>query len=103
MYDIVIIGAGVSGASIAREISRYDLKVALLDKENDVSNGSTKANSAIVHAGYDVKPGTLMGKYNALGNFMYEGLCKELGVPFKRCGSLVIGFNQEDMEHIKEF
>lgn len=102
MYDIVIIGAGVSGASIAREISRYDLKVALLDKENDVSNGSTKANSAIVHAGYDVKPGTLMGKYNALGNFMYEGLCKELGVPFKRCGSLVIGFNQEDMEHIKE-
>ena len=102
MYDILIIGAGISGATIARELSKYDLKIALLDKENDVSNGSTKANSAIVHAGYDVKPETLMGKYNAKGNAMYEDLCKELHVPFKRCGSLVIAFNEEDMEHIRE-
>lgn len=102
MYDILIVGAGISGASIARELSRYNLKIALLDKESDVSNGSTKANSAIVHAGYDPKPNTLMAKYNRLGNEMYEELCKELSVPFKKCGSLVIAFDNEDMKHIEE-
>lgn len=102
MYDILIVGAGISGASIARELSRYNLKIALVDKESDVSNGSTKANSAIVHAGYDPRPGTLMAKYNKLGNFMYEELCKELNVPFERCGSLVVAFNDGEMKHISE-
>ncbi len=102
MYDILIIGAGICGASIARNLSKYQLNIVVLDKENDVANGTTKANSAIVHAGYDAKPGTLMAKYNALGNSMYEELCKELDVPFKKCGSLVLGFNDEDMKHIHE-
>ncbi len=102
MYDVAIIGAGVIGASIFRELMRYNLKIAIIDKENDVSMGTTKANSAIVHAGYDPREGTLMAKYNVKGNKMFEDICKELSVPFKRNGSLVIGFNEEDMKTIKE-
>ena len=101
MYDVAIIGAGVIGASIFRELMKYKLKVLLIDKENDVSMGTTKANSAIVHAGYDPKAGTLMAKYNVKGNEMFEDLCKELSVPFKRNGSLVLAFNEDDMETIK--
>ncbi len=101
MYDIGIIGAGVVGASIFRELMKYDLKVVVIDKENDVAMGTTKANSAIVHAGYDPKVGTLMAKYNVKGNEMFESLCKELSVPFKRNGSLIIGFDEDDMEIIK--
>lgn len=101
MYDIAIIGAGVIGASIFRELMKYDLKVVVIEKENDVAMGTSKANSAIVHAGYDPKAGTLMAKYNVKGNEMFEGICKELSVPFKRNGSLIIGFDEEDMERIK--
>ena len=100
MYDVAIIGAGVIGASIFRELTKYDLKVALIEKENDVAMGTTKANSAIVHAGYDPKVGTLMAKYNVKGNEMFEELCKELSVPFKRNGSLVLAFDDEDMKKI---
>ena len=96
MNDVVIIGAGVVGASVARELSKYDLKVTVLDKENDVSNGTTKANSAIVHGGYDPRENTLMAKYNVRGNEMYESICEELSVPFKRTGALIIGSNEED-------
>ncbi|MGL4572616.1 MAG: NAD(P)/FAD-dependent oxidoreductase [Clostridium sp.] len=101
MYDVAIIGAGVIGASIFRELTKYDLKVVVLEKENDVSMGTSKANSAIVHAGYDPKVGTLMAKYNVRGNEMFEDLCKELSVPFKRNGSLIIAFSEEDMETVK--
>lgn len=100
MYDVAIIGAGVIGASIFRELTKYDLKIALIEKENDVAMGTTKANSAIVHAGYDPKVGTLMAKYNVKGNEMFEELCKELSVPFKRNGSLVLAFDDEDMKKI---
>jgi len=102
MYDVLIIGAGIIGTGIARELSKYDLKVAVLDKDTDVSNGTTKANSAIVHGGYDAKEGSLMAKYNKLGNEMYEDLCKELSVPFKRTGSLVLAFSEDEMNHVKE-
>ncbi len=102
MYDVAIIGAGVIGASIFRELTKYDLKVVVLEKENDVSMGTSKANSAIVHAGYDPKIGTLMAKYNVRGNEMFEALCKELSVPFKRNGSLVLAFSEEEMDHIKD-
>ncbi|QEK10904.1 NAD(P)/FAD-dependent oxidoreductase [Crassaminicella thermophila] len=102
MYDVAVIGAGVIGTFIARELSKFDLKIILIDKETDIANGTTKANSAIVHAGYDAKPGTLKGKLNALGNPMFDKVCKELDVPFKRIGSLVIATNQEEMESIKE-
>ncbi len=70
MVDVVVIGTGIMGACVARELSRYNLNVVVLDKENDVSNGTSKANSAIIHAGYDAVNGTLMAKYNVLGNAM---------------------------------
>ncbi len=102
MFDVLIIGAGISGASVARELSRYKIKVGVLEKENDISEGTTKANSAIVHAGYDPTPNTFMAKYNTIGNAMYPKLCEELKVPFRKCGSLVLAFNDEDMKHVKE-
>jgi len=101
LYDVLIIGAGVTGASIARELSRYDLKVCILDKNNDVADATTKANSAIIHAGYDAKPGTLKAKFNALGAPMFDQICKELDVPFKRIGSLVIAFSEEEMKTLE--
>lgn len=102
MYDVAIIGAGVIGASIFRELTKFNLKVVILEKENDVAMGTTKANSAIIHSGYDPEYGTLMAKYNVKGNEMFEDLCKELSVPFKRNGSLVIAFDEEEMELIKK-
>jgi glycerol-3-phosphate dehydrogenase len=101
MYDVAIIGAGVVGSSIFRELTKYNLKVVVLEKERDVSMGSSKANSAIVHAGYDPKEGTLTAKYNVLGNQMFEELCTELSVPFKRNGSLIIAFDDEDLNTVK--
>ncbi|KHD36068.1 FAD-dependent oxidoreductase [Clostridium acetobutylicum] len=101
MYDVAIIGAGVIGCSIFRELTQYDLRVVVLEKEKDVSMGTSKANSAIVHAGYDPEEGTLMAKYNVKGNEMFEELCKELSVPFKRNGSLVLAFDKEDMFKVK--
>lgn len=102
MYDVAIIGAGIAGASIARELSKYKLKVLVLEKESDAANGTTKANSAIVHAGYDCEPDTLMAKYNALGNAMFGELCEELSVPFKRCGSFVLAFSEEERPHLEK-
>ncbi|CAM2958255.1 NAD(P)/FAD-dependent oxidoreductase [Hathewaya histolytica] len=102
MYDVAIIGAGIIGTSIARELSKYNLKTIIIEKENDVADGTTKANSAIVHAGYDAKPGSKKAKFNVIGNKMYEELCKELDVPFKRKGSFVLGFTKEDMNTLEE-
>ncbi len=101
MYDVVIIGAGVIGTFIARELSRYNLEIAIIDKENDVANGTTKANTAIIHAGYDAKSGTKMARFNVLGNEMFDEICNELDVEFKRTGSLVVAFNEDDMEKVK--
>ena len=78
MYDVIIIGAGVSGAAAARELSRYNAKICVIEKEEDVCCGTSKANSAIVHAGYDAKEGSLMAKLNVRGNAMMEQLSKEL-------------------------
>ncbi len=102
MYDIVIIGAGVAGTFIARELSRFQLKLLILDRQNDVANETTMANSAIIHSGYDAKAGLMKGKFNAPGNAMFDQVCDELDVPFKRCGSLVIGFDETDQETIQE-
>ena len=96
MYDVIIIGAGVSGCAAARELSRYDLKVLVVDSAEDVCCGTSKANSAIVHAGYDAKPGTLMAKLNVEGNRMMEQVCRDLDVPFDRIGSLVVCRSDED-------
>ena len=100
MYDIVIIGAGVVGAMIAKELSKYELNVCILEKENDVACGATKANSAIVHAGYDAKEGSLKAKLNVMGSKMMAEVCRDLGVKYINNGSLVIGFNDEDKQTI---
>lgn len=102
MYDVAIIGAGVIGSGIARELSRYKLNVALIEKSNDVATGTSKANSAIVHAGYDAKFGTNKGKFNVAGNKIYGEVCDELNVPFDRIGSYVIAFDEEEMETLHE-
>ena len=101
MYDVAIIGAGVTGCSIARELSRYNLKTILIEKDNDVANGTTKANSAIIHAGYDPVPGTLKAKLNVAGNAMFDKITEELDVPFKRVGTLVVAFCEEEMEEVR--
>ena len=90
MYDVIVIGAGVTGCAIARELSRYQLKLAVLEREEDVCCGTSKANSAIIHAGYDAVPGTLKARMNVAGNRMMDALSKELDFPFKRNGSLVL-------------
>lgn len=102
MYDIVIIGAGVVGGMIARTLAKYDLKVCILEKENDVACGATKANSAIVHAGFDAKEGSLKARLNVEGSKMMAAVCSELGVKYKNNGSLVIGFNDEDRAIVEE-
>ena len=84
MYDVAVIGAGVVGSAIARELSRYQLKTIVLEKEEDVCCGTSKANSAIIHAGFDAKPGTLKAKLNVRGNEMMDQLSKDLDIPFKR-------------------
>jgi glycerol-3-phosphate dehydrogenase len=101
MYDVAIIGAGITGTSIARELSKYDLKLCVIEKEIDISMGATKANSAIVHAGFDAKPGTLKAKLNAPANAMFDQLSKELDFHFMRNGSLVLAFEEKDIEHLK--
>lgn len=101
-YDVIIIGGGVVGAAAARELSRYELSVCLLEKEEDVCSGTSKANSAIVHAGFDALPGTLKAKFNVQGNAMMDELAQELSFEFKRNGSLVLCFSDEDMPKLGE-
>ena len=96
MYDIAVIGAGVVGGMIARTLSAYDLKICILEKNHDVAMGASCANSAIVHAGFDAKEGSLKAKLNVRGSEMMEQACRELGVKYKNNGSLVIGFTEED-------
>lgn len=102
MRDVIIIGAGVSGACCARELSRYKLDILVLEKEEDVCCGTSKANSAIVHAGFDAKPGTLMAKLNVEGNKMMGELCRELDVKFRNNGSLVICYDESDINKLEE-
>lgn len=96
MYDVVIVGCGVIGASVAYNLSRYDLRILILERENDVAMGTTKANSAIVHAGYDPEPGSLMARLNVQGAAQMEALCADLSVEYRRIGSLVLAFGEED-------
>ena len=102
MVDVAIIGAGVIGCSIARELAKYDLKVCVLERKGDVATGTSKANSGIVHAGEDPTPGTMKAKMNVLGNPMFDKLKEELDFPFKRTGSMVLCFDEEDMPKLEE-
>ena len=102
MYDVIIIGGGVSGAASARELSRYKVRACVLEKEEDFCCGTSKANSAIAHAGYDAEPGSLMAKLNVRGNEMMEQLSKDLDFPFQRIGSLVICLSEEEMPGLQK-
>ncbi|KEJ02451.1 FAD-dependent oxidoreductase [Clostridium botulinum A2B3 87] len=102
MYDVSIIGAGVVGSAIARELSKYNLKVCLIEKEEDVGTGASKANSGIVHGGYVAKYGTLKGELCIKGNSMYSQLEKELNFGYRNPGALVIGFDEDDENRIKK-
>ena len=101
IYDVAVIGAGVSGAMIARELSRYNIKTVILEKCSDVAMGTTKANSAIVHAGFDAESGTLKANLNVLGTELMPSVCKELNVPFKPIGSLVVAYSEKEQETLK--
>ncbi|MBM6924397.1 NAD(P)/FAD-dependent oxidoreductase [Pseudoflavonifractor phocaeensis] len=101
MYDVFIIGCGITGAAAAFHLSRYQLKIAIAERENDVAAGTTKANSAILHAGYDPRPGTLMAKLNLRGAQLARELCAGLDVPYRPCGSLVLAFSPEDQATLR--
>ena len=102
MYDAVIIGAGVSGSAAARELSRFRGNFCVLEKEEDVCCGTSKANSAIVHAGFDAPEGSLMAELNVEGNRMMGELSEELDFPFQRIGSLVICTDEHDRGKLQE-
>ncbi len=96
-YDVIIIGGGVVGSMTARFLSRYQLKILLIEKESDVGMGASAANSAIVHAGYDPEPGTLKAELNVLGNPMWDALSGELGFAFERRGDYVVAVGEEEL------
>ncbi len=102
MDDVIIIGGGVVGCMIARELSKYNLAITLVEKNEDVACGTSKANSAVIHAGFDAKPGTLKAKLNVRGNTFFPALCEELDVPFKNNGSLVLAFDDEEINTVGE-
>ena len=101
-YDVIIVGAGMSGTAIASALAPYDLSVCVLEKTNDISNGASKANSGIVHAGYDAKPDTLMARFNVRGSEMYPELCQRLDVPFTTCGSYVVAFDSDEIKTLQK-
>ena len=102
MFDVIVIGGGVVGGLILRELTKYRLNVCLLEKAGDVAMGESKANSGIVHAGFDAPVGSLKAKFNVEGNKMMEGVCADLGVKYRQNGSLVVAFSQEDFKVIND-
>ncbi|MBC8535495.1 NAD(P)/FAD-dependent oxidoreductase [Feifania hominis] len=102
MYDAVIIGCGVIGAATAYELSHYRFQTLVLERDNDVANATTKANSGIIHAGYDPAPGTLMARYNVRGAELAGEICEKLDVPYRRVGSLVIALSPKELQVIEQ-
>lgn len=100
IFDVAVIGAGAVGSAIARELTRYKLKIALIEKNPDVCFETSGRNSGVVHAGFNNRPGTLMANFCVKGNRMFEAIAKELDVPFKRTGKLVVGFTDDDRERL---
>lgn len=101
-YDVIVIGGGVIGCAILRELSKYNLNIALLEKNEDVCSGTSKANSAIIHAGYDAENGTLKAKMNVKGSLMTKELAKDLSFSYINNGSFVVCFNESDLEGLKK-
>lgn len=102
MYDIAIIGGGVTGGAIARKLASYKLDLVILEKEDDVCSGASKANSGIAHAGFDAKPNTKKAYFNVLGSKMMKAYCEELGVKYKNNGALVLAFNEDEERTLEE-
>ena len=102
MYDVAIVGSGITGSACAYFLSKYRLKIAVIEKNNDVCCGTTKANSAIIHAGYDPHPETLMAKLNVRGSAMAKDICARLDVPYNQIGSLVVAFSEEEAKTVEE-
>lgn len=102
IYDVIVIGAGVVGMSILRELSSYDLKIAAVEAMEDVAEGASKANSGIVHAGYDPVEGTNKARFNVEGNRMFEEVCRQLNVEYKMIGSLVVAFDEKEINILEE-
>ena len=100
IYDVAVVGAGVIGSFIARELTRYDLKVVVLEKETEVANGASKANSGIVHAGFDALENSNKAKFNVLGNRLMPKVCKQLGVEYKNNGSLLLCYKENDCQDL---
>ena len=101
-YDVVIIGSGITGASIARELSKYKLRIAVLDKASELPAGASRANSSMIHGGFDDKPGTVKAKFCVPGNKMWHKLKDELDVHLDECGSYVCAFNDEEVKHLEK-
>lgn len=101
-YDVVIIGAGVSGSAVARELAKKERRIAVLERESDVCEGTSKANSGIVHAGFDAQPGSCKAKLNVQGAGMMRKLAEELDFPYKQNGSIVVSFEEEGRERLQE-
>lgn len=101
MYDVLIVGAGVIGSAAARELSRYKLRIAVVEKAPDVCCGTSARNSGVLHAGFNNKPGSLMAKFCVAGNAGFDQLARELDIPYKRTGKLVVGFTEEDRARLE--
>ena len=101
MYDIVIIGAGVSGCAVAKELSKYQMRICVIEKETDICEGTSKANSGIVNAGFDPEPGKLCAKLNARGAEMLQQIAEDLDIPYKRNGTMVVCSNPDDLPMLK--
>ncbi len=101
-YDIIIVGAGIVGATLARELSAYALEIAVIDKAADIPSGASRANSAMIHAGYDDKPGSIKADFCAPGNRLYQELAGPLDITLRKCGSYVCGFDANDLKHLEK-
>ena len=101
-FDIAIVGAGITGCAIARQLARFDLSICVVEAANDIALGASKANGGLVHAGYDPAPGTVKAQVNARGCELYGTWSQELGFLFRRTGSMVLGFNDEDRAHLEK-
>lgn len=101
-FDIAIVGAGITGCAIARQLARFDLSICVVEAANDIALGASKANGGLVHAGYDPAPGTVKAQVNARGCELYGTWAQELGFLFRRTGSMVLGFSDEDRAHLEQ-
>ncbi len=101
--DVLIIGGGITGCAAARALSKYDLRILVVEKCSDIGEGNTKSNNGMIHSGYDSKHGTLKARLNVEGNAKYDRWAKELGFKFCRTGSFVAGFDENDRRHMEAF